>query len=79
MRYNLPITAEGVETDKQALFLTLAGCEKLQGWHYGRAETQTAITAMLAKPELIELGPPRSVSRASFSLTAFFTFATHSR
>ena len=56
---NLPITAEGVETDKQALFLTLAGCEKLQGWHYGRAESQSTITAMLAKPELIELGPPQ--------------------
>ncbi len=33
---NLPITAEGVETDAQATMLAIAGCERLQGWHYGR-------------------------------------------
>jgi diguanylate cyclase (GGDEF)-like protein len=32
---NLPITAEGVETQAQATLLALAGCERLQGWHYG--------------------------------------------
>jgi EAL domain-containing protein (putative c-di-GMP-specific phosphodiesterase class I) len=56
---NLPITAEGVETSPQALFLTLAGCERLQGWHYGRAVSSDAIEALLDEPARIELDAPR--------------------
>ncbi len=32
----LPIVAEGVETAAQATILTIAGCSRMQGWHYGR-------------------------------------------
>lgn len=33
--FKLPITAEGVETEKQELMLTIAGCDRLQGWRFG--------------------------------------------
>ena len=32
----LPIVAEGVETEVDARILTVAGCDYLQGWHFGR-------------------------------------------
>ena len=32
----LPVIAEGVETERQAVLLAAAGCSFLQGWHYGR-------------------------------------------
>ncbi len=56
---NLPITAEGVETSPQALFLTLAGCQRLQGWHYGRAVSSAEIQGMLEAPQTIEIAPAR--------------------
>ena len=33
---NLPVTAEGVETEAQATVLRFMGCNRLQGWHFGR-------------------------------------------
>jgi len=51
----LPITAEGVETGAQAIFMTIAGCERLQGWHYGKAMTGAEISAMLANRETDEV------------------------
>lgn len=51
----LPITAEGVETGAQAIFMTIAGCERLQGWHYGKAMTGAEISAMLARRETDEV------------------------
>jgi diguanylate cyclase (GGDEF)-like protein len=33
--FKLPITAEGVETEGQATMLTVAGCDRLQGWRFG--------------------------------------------
>ncbi len=43
----LPITAEGVEHEPQALFLSLAGCERLQGWRFGAAAPAADIEARL--------------------------------
>lgn len=34
---NLAVTAEGVESEDQAKLLRLAGCQNLQGFHFGRA------------------------------------------
>lgn len=34
---NLAVTAEGVESEDQAVLLRLAGCHCLQGFHFGRA------------------------------------------
>ncbi len=34
---NLSVTAEGVESEDQARLLRLAGCQNLQGFHFGRA------------------------------------------
>jgi EAL domain-containing protein (putative c-di-GMP-specific phosphodiesterase class I) len=56
---NLPITAEGVETSPQALFLMLAGCERLQGWHYGRPASAAQIQAMLEGPHQTADAPAR--------------------
>jgi diguanylate cyclase (GGDEF)-like protein len=56
---NLPITAEGVETSPQALFLTLAGCQRLQGWHYGKAVSGRDLKTMLDAPQLVELPQPK--------------------
>jgi diguanylate cyclase (GGDEF)-like protein len=56
---NLPITAEGVETSPQALFLMLAGCQRLQGWHYGRAVSGEEIATMIEVPQVIESEPVR--------------------
>ena len=33
---HLPVTAEGVETAEQAELLTQLGCDRLQGYHFGR-------------------------------------------
>jgi diguanylate cyclase (GGDEF)-like protein len=33
---NMVVTAEGVETQAQADLMRVAGCDQLQGWHYGR-------------------------------------------
>ncbi len=56
---NLPITAEGVETSPQALFLTLAGCQRLQGWHYGKAVSKGDLQTMLDVPQIAELPEPK--------------------
>ncbi len=40
----LPITAEGVENVMQSKMLTIAGCERLQGWYYGRPEQADKLT-----------------------------------
>ena len=44
----LTVTAEGVETELQADLLRATGCDSAQGWHFGRAMTADAITALLA-------------------------------
>lgn len=43
---NLEVCAEGVETQMQAEVAQLAGCTRLQGWRYGRAQTAEDIMRM---------------------------------
>jgi diguanylate cyclase (GGDEF)-like protein len=42
---NMTVAAEGVETERQAALMRVMGCDQLQGWHYSRAESASAITA----------------------------------
>lgn len=45
---NIPVTAEGVETQAQADALALSGCDQLQGFLIGRPMSAEAIAALLA-------------------------------
>jgi PAS domain S-box-containing protein len=47
---SLTTVAEGVETEEQAEMLQRLGCERGQGWLYGRPETADSIPAILAQP-----------------------------
>jgi diguanylate cyclase len=50
----MKVTAEGVETADQQLFLRAAGVHSMQGWRFGKAVTPAEITARLASPDLFE-------------------------
>jgi diguanylate cyclase (GGDEF)-like protein len=56
------VTAEGVESAEQASVLRLAGCTELQGYHYHKPMTASAVTAMLRKSPIALV--PRSVTVA---------------
>jgi len=47
----MKVTAEGVETADQQLFLRAAGVHSMQGYRFGRAVTAAEITARLRAPE----------------------------
>jgi diguanylate cyclase (GGDEF)-like protein len=47
----MKVTAEGVETAEQHLFLRAAGVHSMQGFRFGRPSPAAAITARLAAPE----------------------------
>ena len=47
----MKVTAEGVETADQQLFLRAAGVHFMQGYRFGRAVTAAEITARLKSPE----------------------------
>jgi diguanylate cyclase (GGDEF)-like protein len=49
--FDMPVTAEGVETAEQAAFLHLCGCDQLQGYFFGRPMSEKAIGALLAPPQ----------------------------
>jgi diguanylate cyclase (GGDEF)-like protein len=48
------VTAEGVETADQQLFLRAAGVHSMQGYRFGKAVSADAITARLRSPESIK-------------------------
>lgn len=48
--FDMPVTAEGVETAEQAAFLHLCGCDQLQGYFFGKPMSEKAIGALLAPP-----------------------------
>ena len=56
----MKVTAEGVETADQQLFLRAAGVHSMQGYRFGRPVTAAEITARLRSPERF---PARSTSR----------------
>jgi diguanylate cyclase (GGDEF)-like protein len=45
--FDIPVTAEGVETATQASFLHMCGCDHLQGYHFGKPMTEKAMSELL--------------------------------
>jgi diguanylate cyclase (GGDEF)-like protein len=61
----MKVTAEGVETPEQHLFLRAAGVHSMQGYRFGRPVTAAEIDHRLAQPEAYKIGlPDREVSLA---------------
>ena len=54
----MKVTAEGVETAEQQLFLRAAGVHSMQGFRFGKPGTATDITARLAAPDDYRVGSP---------------------
>lgn len=48
----IPVTAEGVETADQAEFMRLAGCDRMQGWQFGRAAGAETIDLAVTVPAM---------------------------
>ena len=46
--FDMPVTAEGVETAEQAAFLHMCGCDQLQGYFFGKPVSAKAIDGLLA-------------------------------
>jgi diguanylate cyclase (GGDEF)-like protein len=46
--FNIPVTAEGIETDEEANFLMKCGCDELQGYLFSKPVSPAEITAMLS-------------------------------
>ena len=44
---NMRVTAEGVESEEEAILLTAAGCTSLQGYHFGRPMPANALADQL--------------------------------
>jgi diguanylate cyclase (GGDEF)-like protein/PAS domain S-box-containing protein len=51
-RLGLSVTAEGVETDEQAELLRALGCERGQGFRFGKPDTLDTVSALLAQDSL---------------------------
>jgi diguanylate cyclase (GGDEF)-like protein len=59
----MKVTAEGVETADQQLFLRAAGVHFMQGYRFGKAVTAAEITARLQAPETFQLiEPPQALA-----------------
>ncbi len=54
----MKVTAEGVETAEQHLFLRAAGVHSMQGYRFGKPGLASAITARLASPDDYRVGNP---------------------
>jgi diguanylate cyclase (GGDEF)-like protein len=62
----MKVTAEGVETAEQHLFLRAAGVHSMQGYRFGKPGPPTEITARLATPEAYRVrSPDEEVALAS--------------
>ena len=53
--FDMPVTAEGVETAEQAAFLHLCGCDQLQGYFFGKPMSEKAIGELLAPPPPLQI------------------------
>ncbi|MGN6749992.1 MAG: putative bifunctional diguanylate cyclase/phosphodiesterase [Xanthobacteraceae bacterium] len=54
----MKVTAEGVETADQHLFLRAAGVHSMQGYRFGKPVTAAGIDDRLAEPEAYRVGSP---------------------
>jgi predicted signal transduction protein with EAL and GGDEF domain len=54
----MKVTAEGVETAEQQLFLRAAGVHSMQGYRFGKPGTASEINARLARPDDYRVGSP---------------------
>ncbi len=54
----MKVTAEGVETPEQHLFLRAAGVHSMQGYRFGRPVTAAEIDQRLTSPEAYRVGNP---------------------
>ena len=54
----MKVTAEGVETAEQHLFLRAAGVHSMQGYRFGKPGTTSEINARLAHPDDYRVGSP---------------------
>ena len=52
----MKVTAEGVKTAEQQLFLRAAGVHSMQGYRFGHPAPAAEITRRLAKPESWRVG-----------------------
>jgi EAL domain-containing protein (putative c-di-GMP-specific phosphodiesterase class I) len=59
----MKVTAEGVETAEQQLFLRAAGVHSMQGYRFGRPGSPNLISTRLAIP-----GEHRSIAREAAAL-----------
>lgn len=53
---HLPVTAEGIETEEQAVAVRLSGCDKLQGYLFSKPVTADEITAKYFRSSLAQTG-----------------------
>ena len=51
---DIPVTAEGIETEAQAVAMRLFGCDCLQGYLFGKPMTADLITEMLDERQAAE-------------------------
>ena len=62
----MKVTAEGVETAEQHLFLRAAGVHSMQGFRFGKPGPATNISARLASPDDYRVrSPDQEVALAS--------------
>ena len=54
----MKVTAEGVETPDQHLFLRAAGVHSMQGYRFGKPGTASEINSRLAHPDDYKVGSP---------------------
>jgi diguanylate cyclase (GGDEF)-like protein len=61
----MKVTAEGVETAEQHLFLRAAGVHFMQGFRFGKPETTTQIAKRLADQDARRAAPKKPLAKAS--------------
>jgi diguanylate cyclase (GGDEF)-like protein len=59
---DIPVTAEGIETEEQAIAMRLFGCDCLQGYWFGKPVTSDLITEMLNERRAAEPQARRRIS-----------------
>jgi EAL domain-containing protein (putative c-di-GMP-specific phosphodiesterase class I) len=61
---DIPVTAEGIETEEQAIAMRLFGCDCLQGYLFGKPVTADLITKMLSERRAAEPTGRRRIGAA---------------